>query len=325
MKERNFSPLLAPNEEVNLNELSYPLLVSTKMDGGRILIKNGGICTRSLKEVPSKQINEKLLGIAKYTSDKNIFLDGELYAHNLNFQQIISCMMTMNYTDKNSIKKWNELSPNLSREEALNSLQFHCFDCVETEDYSSPYIDRIKNMEKHAVVLQDNPFTVISQKLCNTPEQIENYFQEVISKGYEGLIIRSINGKYKWGRATLREQIIWKYKPWSTIDSKIIGIVQATRVNEDAEKTITELGRSRTSKRQEDRHLINKANAFIVDYEGKELSVPIAMTNEQKTYIWNHQDEYIGKFVEYKFLKIGMKENGLPRIPKMLRMRPDKE
>jgi hypothetical protein len=60
----------------------------------------------------------------------------------------------------------------------------------------------------------------------------------------------------------------------------------------------------------------------VVDFNGKELSVPISMPDEKKEYIWNHQDEFLGKFVEYKYMTVGMKD--LPRIPKMIRMREDK-
>ena len=61
----------------------------------------------------------------------------------------------------------------------------------------------------------------------------------------------------------------------------------------------------------------------MVDFNGKELSVPIALPDEKKEYIWKHQSEYLNKYVEYKYMTVGMKD--LPRIPKMIRLRPDKE
>lgn len=60
----------------------------------------------------------------------------------------------------------------------------------------------------------------------------------------------------------------------------------------------------------------------MVDFNGKDLSVPIAMPDEKKVYIFKHQEEFVGKYLEYKFMTVGMKD--LPRIPKMIRLREDK-
>ena len=153
---------------------------------------------------------------------------------------------------------------------------------------------------------------------------MEEYFQLALSNGEEGLILRNPDGVYKFGRASIKQNIIFKYKPFVTTDAVIKGFVQSTEVNKDAEKTTNELGRSRTSKRKEDRHLVEKAQSFIVDFNGQDLKVPISMTDKMKKYIWNNQDEYIGKWIEYKYMEIGMKKDGLPRIPKFVRMRDDK-
>ena len=132
------------------------------------------------------------------------------------------------------------------------------------------------------------------------------------------------NGRYKQGRGTVREGLIYKLKPFRTIDAEVIGVVQATQVNEDAEKKTNELGRSVTSKKLGDRHFIEKASAFLVMYHGKELKVTLSMTDVEKTDVWKNQDKYIGKIVEYKYMAVGMKDDGLPRHPTTIRMRRDR-
>lgn len=326
---KNFKPLLCPNNEINLNELKYFLLCSTKLDGCRLLIKQGQLLTRSLKNLPNKQLNEKFEPLRKFSEENNYILDGEVYAQGIPFQFIVSCFMTEDCNDKKSIKKWEELCEEhnffMSRNDVLNHLKFYMFDGIKQDHFDEPFGMRyINNVCKWSQLF---PYLITEVKhiVVNNAQDVEKYFEEVLKKGYEGLILRNAESPYKFGRCTIRENIAFKLKPWKTEDSKIIGVVQATRVNEDAEKTVNELGRSRTSKRQEDRHTIEKANAFVVDFNGKELSVPIAMTDEKKEYIWNHQNEYIGKWVEFKYMEIGMKKDGLPRIPKMVRMRLDKD
>lgn len=318
MKEKIFKPLLAPNQEIDLNELSYPLLISPKMDGMRIIFYKGKIFTRSLKQLPNKQLREKFEPIRRYSEQYQVVLDGEIYSPELTFQEIISFCMTQDLEDKKSIKKFGEIK------KIPEHLKFYCFDYIENDNYDEHFRIRYANTTKI-----DGGFprlaTRVYHKLIKSKEEVEQYFDEVLDNNYEGLILRSLDGRYKFGRATLKENIIYKLKPFVTIDAKIKGIVQATKVNEDAKKKINELGRSVTSKKVGERHVIEKASAFIVDYEGKDLKVTLSLTDEEKKYVWEHQDEYIGKWVEYKYLKIGMKDGGLPRHPTTIRMRNDKD
>lgn len=328
MKEKTFTPQLAPNNEINLKELTYPLLGSYKLDGCRLLSKEGRLVTRSLKNLPNKQLNEKFEFLRKYSELINTILDGELYVHGVPFQFIVSCFMTQDFTAKTAIKKWEKLCEEhdfyMTREEVFNKIKFHMFDCVYQHNYLMPFSQRIKDVENIINGFTSDLVKLVEHKLLNTPEEIEEYFQEALENGYEGLILRNPYGRYKFSRCTVNQNIIFKYKPFLTTDSIIKGIVQATEINEDVEKTTNELGRSRTSKCLGDRHTVEKAQSFIVDFEGQDLKVPIAMTDEQKKYIWEHQTEYIGKYCEYKYMEVGMKEGGLPRIPKFIRMREDK-
>ncbi len=326
MKDKPFSPLLAPNKEIDLYDLQYPLLGSFKLDGCRLLAKEGKLLTRSLKQMPNKQLNEKFNKIAVMASCTDIIYDGEVYAPGIPFQFIVSCFMTHDYTDKKAIKKRDELCEehdfHMSREEVFKKLKYYCFDGVRHENYSQPFSGRLDNAK--SIDHFSDIAVYVDHVLLNGPLEVEEYFQLALSNGEEGLILRNPDGVYKFGRASIKQNIIFKYKPFVTTDAVIKGFVQSTEVNKDAEKTTNELGRSRTSKRKEDRHLVEKAQSFIVDFNGQDLKVPISMTDKMKKYIWNNQDEYIGKWIEYKYMEIGMKKDGLPRIPKFVRMRDDK-
>jgi len=328
MKEKRFSPQLAPNNEIDIKTLSYPLLGSVKLDGCRLLSKEGRLTTRSLKDLQNIQLNKKFEFLRKYSEINNVILDGELYAHGIPFQFIVSCFMTQDCTAKSAIKKWEKLCEehdfDTSREEVLEKIKFHMFDSVEDNNFEEDFESRINKAHKLCDSMETDLVVFVEHKMLYTPDEVEEYFQEALANSYEGLILRNPKGRYKFNRCTVNQNIIFKYKPFVTTDSIIIGIVQATEVNEDAEKTTNELGRSRTSKKQSERHTVEKAQSFIVDFEGQELKVPIAMIDVQKKYIWTHQEEYIGKYVEYKYMEVGMKEGGLPRIPKFIRMREDK-
>jgi DNA ligase-1 len=328
MKNKSFKPQLLPNDEISINEIPYPLLASVKLDGCRLLIKHGELLTRSLKPLPNKQLCEKLEPLRRYSQELNLILDGEIFAPEIPFQFIVSTFMTEDCNAKSAIKKWEVLcqehSFNRTRESVLNDLKFYSFDVLANNNFSIPFSKRwpycFTIAEEFTTLMQG-----VEQKLVINAQEVNDYFEKVLEQGFEGLVLRNPESLYKFGRFSVKEAGAFKLKPWVTVDAQIIGFIQATRVNEDVEKTVTELGYSRTSKKAEDRHLIEKAQAFVVKYEDKEVSVPIAMTDTEKEYIWNHQDEYLGKWIEYKFMSVGMKKDGLPRIPKFIRMREDKD
>lgn len=316
MKEKSFKPLLAPNEKIDLNEIKYPLLASTKLDGIRVIFYKGQILTRSLKQLPNKQLREKFEPLRQFSEDYQLILDGEIYSHELTFQEIISFCMTENFEGKKNVKKFGKVM------EIPESLKFYCFDYIENDNFDELFRNRYANTSK-----LEGGFPRLAvrvwHKFVQSKEEVEQFFDICLRDNYEGLILRNPNGKYKFGRGTVKEGIIYKVKPFIDFDGQIIDVVQATRVDENAEKTINELGRSVTSKKKDDRILIEKASAFTVLYEGKELKVTLAMTDEEKAEVWANKEFYIGRWISYKGMLIGAKD--VPRHSVMLRFREDKE
>jgi len=310
-----FKPLLAPNKQPELESLKYPLLAFYKLDGIRCIFKDGEMLSRSLKPIQNKQLQNKFLALRQYSKDSGIILDGEIYSPDLSFQEIVKYVMTKDFEDKKSIKKFGKV---LTIPEHLS---FYCFDAVDSNNYSSPFLTRFE----YVMGIADKFPELISQipaSAVRDSSEVQDFFKEALKAEFEGLILRNLSGEYKCGRGTLKEGIIYKVKPFRTWDAEIKDIVQATKVDPKAEKKINELGRSVTSKKKGDRIPIEKACDFIVDYEGKDLKVVIALTDKEKKEIWKNRKEYIGKMIEYKGMVIGSKD--LPRHPVFIRFREDK-
>jgi len=300
---KSFKPMLAPNEQIDISTLKYPLLVSYKLDGIRCIFKDGQMYSRALKQFPNVQLRNRFKNVADWTQSTKVLLDGELLSKSLTF---------------------NELS-GLTRQldkELPGDLYFYCFDAVVNENYDEKFQNRLK--ELHIMGIEYLHYVKeLEQVSVDTAIGINILYEKALDWGCDGLILRDLNGRYKFGRGTIKEGLIYKIKPFQTFDAKVIGIIQATEVREGAEKKINELGRSVTSKKKDDRILIEKAADFVVLYENKELKVSIAMTNEEKEEVWKNRDKYIGKMIEYKGMLVGAKD--LPRHPVFLRFRNDKE
>ena len=296
---KTFKPILAPNQAVDIKNLKYPLLVSYKLDGIRCIFKDGQMYSRALKQFPNIRLRERFSHLAKLSKEKNIILDGELLAKSLTFNELSGIT-----------RQLDKIIP--------QDQYFYCFDIIINEDFELPFKNRLNNLIK---IRGEINVKLLDQMPIDTAPDIAALYERALNWGCDGLILRDPNGRYKFGRATVKEGLIYKMKPFMTFDSKIINVIQATEVREGAEKKINELGRSVTSKKKDDRILIEKASAFVVMYEGKELKVTIAMTDEEKEEVWKNKSKYINRWIEYKGMLVGSKD--LPRHPIFLRFRDD--
>jgi DNA ligase-1 len=315
----NFKPQLCPNEKVDLDTIKYPIYASTKLDGIRCVFHPTlGMVSRSLKPIPNKQLQEKFKKLTEWAKDNNCVLDGEIYAHGVSFQDITRACMTEDFDDEKTVKKLQkEIMSDAKHYSKLliDSMQFNCFDCLPFNDLCNSFIIRYAYIQTLAVSNPD--IVVVKQTLVNSKEEVMNYFETVLDVGYEGLILKDPYSIYKFGRGTIKEGICYKVKPYVEKSAIIKGIVQATQVIEGAQKLINELGYSVTSKKKDDRVLIEKASAFLVDWEGKDLKVTIAADDKEKERIWKNAKDYIGKEVGFKAMDVGAKD--LPRHPVALR------
>ncbi|RLF56987.1 MAG: hypothetical protein DRN27_08635 [Thermoplasmata archaeon] len=304
MKEKSFKPMLYPNKSVDLETINYPIMGSMKIDGMRILFHKGQILTRSLKQFVNKQLREKFEPIRKFSEENNLILDGELYSHELTFQEIISFGMTQDLTDKKSIKKFGCVK------EIPNHLKFHCFDIVEIDNLNCTFSLRYQATKRYVDLIynHENIIECMSHDYLYSCKDVEDYFEKALNNNYEGVILNNPDGVYKYGRVTINEANGYKIKPFQDFDAQIIGVVQSTIVNPNAEKTINELNRSVTSTKKSDRILIEKASAFTVMYEGKELKVTLAMSDEEKTFTWKNRESVIGNWITYKGMLVGAKD-----------------
>ena len=313
---KSFKPQLCPNEKVDLSTLSYPLLASCKLDGIRCIFYKGQILSRSLKQIQNKQLREKFEPIRAWTEKTGNVIDGEIYDPKMTFQEITSFVMTEDLTDPKTIKK------NGCILEIPETLNYYAFDFLYGEQTHHSFYERLTALADVIIEIKSPYIHPVLHKKVNTKEEVEQTFEWALNNDYEGLILRNPNSPYKCGRFTIKEGGAFKIKPFVTFDAKITGVEQSTEVNEDAEKKTNELGRSVTSKKKDDRHLIEKASAFWVEYEGKPLKVVLAMTDPEKVAVWANRASLIGKTIEYKGMLVGSKD--VPRHPVMIRYREDK-
>lgn len=212
-------------KEVPVIDLSYPLLAQLKYDGVRIIAVNDcgdtGFFTRNGKEVVLPKLKE-ILDRGIHT---NYVLDGELtLISGKQEDRVVVSGMVNSAMHGGSVIETN--------------LRLNCFDFMKLSDWSAAKCDeqyrvRFSNM---SIVLEDiesDHFIPAVTLTIATAEDANEYYQEVIEAGYEGLILKSETHKYSfkrskdWVKVKETKEADLKCIGWQVGKGKYAGIIGA--------------------------------------------------------------------------------------------------
>ena len=288
-------PLLAATFDPD--KAKFPYLATPKIDGIRFLMVDGKAVSRSFKPIRNKYIQ----GILSETLPDGI--DGELTV-GTNFQDSSSGIMSVN-----------------------GEPDFHVwmFDYVERTDETLPIRDygvRVRQLEE-LDALGDfeaikGRYTVLTPALVNDIESVQKLEEQWTAEGYEGVMLRDPNGAYKFGRSSVKENIILKVKKFLDAEGVIVGFKEKmTNLNEP---TLDAFGNMERKGGKDGLVPANTLGAFrLMLHDGHEVSCGSGLNDEQRKEIWDNQDKYLDQFVKFKYMAHGIKD--LPRHPIFLGFR----
>jgi DNA ligase-1 len=301
-------PMLAPNECIDFDELTYPVLASPKLDGVRVIAYQGVAYSREWKPFGAA-VQYRLRSILDLSRRLNLVLDGELYAHGIKFNELMSLIKPS--------------APSLTQR-----VQLHVFDCVPESEWGSCSTAFATRYEMY-LGLQRFGLTdwqALIHSMNHTEIGLRDYFKAMLVLGYEGLMVRALLSPYKHGRATLNEGYIYKFKEWVTLDAQIIGFEQGTRMRESVrtgERERDEMGYLKRTSKQETREKVEEIGTVKVrTAEGMVCGVGFKKNSGLYELIkWANRNEFMGKWVEFEFMSHGAKDK--PRFGRITRLRPD--
>jgi DNA ligase-1 len=197
-----------------------------------------------------------------------------------------------------------------ARHEGAPPVKFYVFDTFKFPD--KPFERRIE-----ALGLPSNPDIVYVEHLrIDNERKLREYEEFVLDQGYEGLILRSQTGTYKFGRSTLREGGMLKLKRFVDGEAIIIDIEEEMENTNEAKTN--ELGRTKRSSAKAG--LVGKGRAgtlVVVEKEtGVQFRIGSGLNDADADFFWKHREEIVksGKhIIKYKSFPVGVKD--LPRHP----------
>ncbi len=164
-----------------------------KYDGFRVQIhKDGGevrLFSRNLEET-TESMPDVIAGVLKQIKAKTIILDSEALAFNPESDEFLPFQETMKRKRKYGIEEAAEKSP----------LKSFVFDIMFYEGKSLvdlPLLERLEVMKK--AIAGDEVLVAQPGEVTEKSERINELFQDALTKGLEGLIIKRPDSKYEAG------------------------------------------------------------------------------------------------------------------------------
>ena len=287
----NIRPLLSC--EVPLDKVKFPIYISTKFDGIRALVIDGVVYSRSLKPIRNKHV-QKLFGKPEYNGFDGELIVGDVYAKDV-FQKTTSGVMS---------------------EDGTPNVTFHVFDLWSLPTFDYEYRQRelqeiLLNSEEYEGVV----YTMIHK--CQTVENLEFFLNHEKNLGGEGLIGRSPNGVYKYGRSTPKEQLSIKFKFFQQEDFEVVGFTE--RMHNTNEQKRDELGYAERSSAKEGLVPTDTLGSLVLKYNDTTFSCGTGFDDKLRKEIWDNKELYLGKLASIRYMNVGSKD--LPRVPSFIGFR----
>lgn len=289
-------PMLASglNEEIVKAYLanSGPLFMSPKLDGIRCNVRDGvAYGGRSGKEIPNKHIQASVR-LGDYDN-----LDGELIVGPPSGENV-----------------YKKTFSGVMAIEGTPLFTFWAFDDFTCP--GAPYVERYKELRTFDSV------RALPQVLVSSWEQVLDIESDLLSRGYEGAMLRRPPAPYKFGRATEKSLDLMKVKREEDSEGQIIACYEAMENQNEA--VTNAVGHTERSTHQE--NLVGKGmlGGFWILYNGMETKcAPGKFDHKERLAIWQEwladPEGMKKKFIKFRHFPYGADKK--PRFPRALGFR----
>lgn len=186
-RSNEIKPMGAHKLEDHYNKIKYPCCLQHKLDGFRCLanINNAEVTlySKNMKKfIYLNHIKKEILTLKKILNT-NIYLDGELYEKGLHLHKI-SSMVMKKYATK-------------EEEDEMMQISYYIFDIFDINNLLETFSERYLKLKS---IFKINNFTYLKLVTCekvNSYAKIEKLNDQYILEGYEGVIVRNMDGLYK--------------------------------------------------------------------------------------------------------------------------------
>lgn len=260
-------PMLAIDGSKKPEKIQFPCDIQPKLDGVRCMVylEDGEVKAISRQgkfyELHS-QLKEELRCVLSWSGQNK--LDGELYKHGMKLQDIVSAVR-------------NTKNPK------HNQIEFHLFDIP----YSPIWGIRRDLLSEISKANDTKYVKVVNYCSCHNIEQLHQSVDDFMEQGYEGTMVRNINGRYEFNH---RSNDLIKLK-----------------VMQDSEALVIDC--------RED-----KNNEGVLLCSWNNIQFECKMKGSHAERLFTEQQKLIGQWINFKYQ--ALTNEGKPQFPVGLYVRP---
>lgn len=274
-QSKKIFPMLAHKYEPNngktrRNDITFPCYVQPKLDGLRCVMymTPDGVVAQSRTGSYFETLEHICISLTPmFMEHPEYVLDGELYTKEMPFEELAGL-----------IKKKKVSTEDKKR---LLNVKYHVYDIVNGEKYEIR-----KNILQHIFITLPPYLEMVPTQKVDNKEEFYVVFGEYIRDGYEGIMLRNGEGKY---RENYRSHDLQKYKEFKEDEYTIVGYKEAE-------------GRDKGT-------IIWICNTE----EGREFSVRPRGTLEYRKKLLENASNYLNKKLTVIYQELS--EQNVPRFP----------
>ncbi|QIN95293.1 DNA ligase [Stenotrophomonas phage vB_SmaS_DLP_3] len=271
--------------DAEVQHLRFPLIGMPKIDGVRGLVQDAKLYSRTLKLHPN------LYSQARFGKEEYNGLDGELALD-----------------DPTGERQCNRSSSAIGRIKEEPDFTLWAFDLLTPETEGLGYTARLCLLKELVDELGVDHIQIVPHVLITSQEELEAWEQTWLEEGYEGIILRDPEGKHKQGRSTARENGFLRIKRFTDSEGIVLEIKEGQSNGNEAQ--INELGRTKRSTHKENMKPNGLVGTIVMKdvYSGQVINVsPGNMTEDERKFYFENQDQIVGKIGKYKAFMYGVK------------------
>jgi DNA ligase-1 len=270
-------------------------LVSPKIDGLRMLVRDGVALSKTLKPIPCPTVQAMFAHLHG--------ADGELVVGPSRKQG-----------DDDDVFDRTRGPAMRKTEQPDADFRFYIFDRWDCPDVEAAARCTSLLASEFGMHLSQS-VRIVPQMLADSQQRIDAALEVVLARGYEGIMLRRTTGIYKYGQSTALEQHLLKMKPLKDSEAVIIGTKEQMANNNEATKD--ELGYMKRSSSKESKVGKDTLGTLIVRdiYTNVEFEIGggPGITAAIRKELWERRGELEGRYLTYTYQEIGTKDK--PRLP----------
>lgn len=273
--EGGIFPMLAHKFNEQGHKIKYPALCQPKMDGTRCVSMSYDN-KYTLRSRTRKPINS-VPHIVKALDDSGIShaFDGELYSHEYRnkFEELLS------YIRQDKPKEGHEV------------VEYHIYD-IPNEMTNE---DRNELLQSYRNKFENTPIHIVETIVVNDEDELMSAFEHFIAEGYEGCMVRNVDGLY----VNKRSYDLQKVKEFQDSEYKVVDVKVGNKGS-----------------------MAGKA-VFVCETEnGTQFSAKMVGNMDNLIKFAENPELIIGKMLTVKYQGLTTKNN-VPRFPVAMRIRED--